>query len=316
MADFLVTENSLGYTKKAFVEELINLRKGDDKIVLLTTDVARSTYAIKFEEIFPESFFNLGIQEQNAVGVASGMTRAGLSPYITMFSSFASKRALDFIFSNICYPDKKVVIVATHSGTSFGEAGPTHHSLEDVTIMRSLPNIAVVVPCDYNETLNAIKASYTYSHPMYIRINRGQDYNVYSNRDYGFEIGKGVTLTQGEDVAIIANGSCVKEGLMAYEELKKEGIVAEVINMHTVCPIDKQCIIKASRFKKIVTCEDGRNTGLGGSVAEVLSDNGIGAKTVRLGVKGISPVGRHRELLKHNQVDKDAIIKAVKSILW
>lgn len=307
--------NRSQYTTRAFSRELISLREKDDKIVLLCPDVARSTDSIEFMEKFPMSFFNMGISEQNAIGAAAGMARGGLKPYVAMFSSFASKRALDFLFADICYPNKKVVVVATHSGTSFGEAGPTHHSLSDISITKTLPNLVTVVPCDYIETKKAIEWSIKIDKPMYIRINRGEDFDVYGDPNYNFEIGKAVTLKEGKDVAVIACGSCVKESLFAAYALQKEGISVKVVNMHTISPIDKEAIIESAKTKKIITVEDGRNSGLGGSVAEVILDNNLDTRLVRLGVSGISAIGSHKELMKQNGVDKEGVIRAIKGIL-
>ncbi len=298
----------------AVAEELIKMAKSDENIYAVTADVAHSTDFELIRKELPTRFINVGIAEQNAIALSSGLARVGLKPYVAMFSSFASKRALDFIFADVCYPSLPVTIVATHGGTSFGEAGATHHALSDITIMRSLPNIAVVVPCDACEARKAVKATENYGKPVYLRINRGEE-EIVAKEESAFEIGKADLLKEGKDVAIIACGSCVGESLLAAKSLENKGINARVINMHTIKPIDEKCVVEAAKLGVVMTVEDGRNTGLGGAVSEVITDNGIACKTLRLGIDGICKVGMHKDIMHYYGIDSFGIEKAVEKLL-
>lgn len=298
---------------RAVAEEIIKEAKIDSDIYAITADVAHSTDFELIRSEMPERFINIGIAEQNAVAVASGLARTGIKPFVAMFSSFASKRALDFIFADVCYPDLPVRIVATHGGTSFGEAGPTHHALSDITIMRSLPNIITVVPCDAIEAKKAVRKSLETEKPMYLRINRGEE-EVITDEKTPFEIGKANVLRTGDDIAIIACGSCVREGVKAAEILEKEGIKAAVINMHTIKPLDEEAVRNAAKCGKIITVEDGRSSGLGGAVAEVIADSGIACKTKRLGIEGIAKVGNHEDIMRCYGIDNVGIAKAVRAL--
>lgn len=300
---------------RAVAEEIIREAKSDSDIYAITADVAHSTDFEMIRREMPERFINVGIAEQNAVAVASGLARTGIKPFVAMFSSFASKRALDFIFADVCYPDLPVKIVATHGGTSFGEAGPTHHALSDITIMRSLPNIITVVPCDAIEAKKAVRKSLATEKPMYLRINRGEE-EVITDENTPFVIGKANVLESGDDIAIIACGSCVREALKASKTLKKEGVKAAVINMHTIKPLDEEAVRNAAKYGKIITVEDGRSSGLGGAVAEVIADSGIACKTKRLGIDCVAKVGNHEDIMHCYGIDHDGIVKAARALLY
>ena len=294
------------------VEALINLAKKDDKIIVLTADVAHSTEVIRFKEVFPDRFINVGIAEQNLIAVASGLARVGFKPYVALFSSFASKRALDFIFADVCYPDLPITILATHGGTSFGEAGPTHHALCDITIIKSLPNIKVIVPADAKQAEKVIINTKDYNHPLYVRLNRGCDYLL--EKESEFEMNKADILKEGKDGYILANGSCVHESVMASKTLLESGLDYGVINVHTLPDIDVNCIKKAAKTGKIITVEEGRTYGLGSSVATVLAKMGIAVSFEMLGIDGISPIGSHEELIKTNGVGRDKIVEVAKRL--
>ena len=299
---------------KAVANEIIRLAKANPDVYAITADVAHSTDFELIRQALPERFFNVGIAEQNAVAFSSGLAREGIKPYVAMFSSFASKRALDFVFADVCYPSLPVTIVATHGGTSFGEAGPTHHALSDITILRSMPNMTVVVPCDAKEAEKAIRASYGFGAPLYVRINRGDDY-VITNDGSPFTIGKAELLKDGSDISLIACGSCVAESLLAADMLEKNGIKAKVINMHTIKPLDKDTVISAAKTGIMITVEDGRNTGLGGAVAEVLADNGLPCKLKRLGIDGICKVGAHKDVMRYYGIDAKGIFETAEELL-
>lgn len=294
------------------VEALIEMAKADDKIIVLTADVAHSTEVIRFQEVFPDRFINVGIEEQNLIAVASGLARVGFKPYVAVFSSFASKRALDFIFADVCYPDLPITVLATHGGASFGEAGPTHHALSDVAIIKSLPNIKVIVPSDANEAKKVVYATKNYNHPLYIRLNRGSDFVL--GKESEFEIGKANVLKEGNNGYILANGSCVYEALKASEILENEHLNFGVINIHTLPEIDEAIIKKAAKTGKIITVEEGRTSGLGESVAAVLAKEGSSVSFKMLGINGISPIGSHEELIKFNGVGRDKIVEVAKNL--
>ncbi len=202
-------------TAEVYAQMLTDIAKDDPRIVVLTTDLAKSTKIGVFSETFPERFYNFGIAEQNMYGVAAGMAKCGLVPFTSAFAVFNSMRALDQVHTDICYQNLNVKMIASHAGTSFGQAGSTHHAVEDIAIMRSMANLTVIVPADGIETANAVKACVEMDGPVYIRINRGFDQVLYDNMDYGYEIGKAVKLHEGTDLCIIACGCASFQALQA-----------------------------------------------------------------------------------------------------
>ena len=257
---------------------LTELGEKHKDIVALTADLAKSTKIGKFNEVFPERFFNVGIAEQNLFGVAAGMAKAGLLPVVSTMATFASMRAAEQVRTDICYQNLNVKIIATHAGVSFGAAGSTHHCLEDLSIMRAFPNMTVIVPADGIETANAVRAAIEeHQGPVYIRIGRGFEPPYYETDDYGFEIGKAVKLREGTDITIIATGVTVLQAVEAADFLKEnDGISVEVINMHTIKPIDRQAVLDAvNNSRRILTVEEHNIMGgLGSAVAEVIVESG------------------------------------------
>jgi transketolase len=233
--NYTVVDSKKLATAEIYGKTMVELGQKDNRVVALTADLAGSTKIGDFKEKFPERFFNVGIAEQNLFGIAAGMAKAGLIPFISTFSVFASMRATDQLHTDICYQNANVKIIGSHSGTSYGQAGSTHHAIEDIAVVRSLANLKVIVPADGYETANAVRAAYAMDGPVYIRINRGFDMTVYENEDYGFEFGKGITMYEGDDLTIIANGSCVFQAIQAARILENDyGIGARVINLHTI----------------------------------------------------------------------------------
>ena len=255
----------------------------------------------------------MGIAEQNLFGVAAGMAKAGLIPFASTFSVFASMRATDQLHTDICYQNVNVKIIGTHGGTSFGQAGSTHHAIEDIAMVRSLVNLKVIVPADGYETANAVRAAYETEGPVYIRINRGFDQTVYTNEHYGFQLGKGVLMAEGDDVAIIANGSCVFQAVQAARALEHDyGIHARVINLHTIKPIDREIILQAvEETRRIITVEDHTVIGgLGTAVGEVILDSGHACAFKKLGLNDhFSAIGFHEDLMSINGIDTENIVK-------
>lgn len=251
-------------------------------------------------------------------GIAAGMAKCGLIPFTSAFAIFNSCRALDQVHSDICYQNLNVKMIGSHAGTSFGQAGTTHHSTEDIAIMRSLANLTVLVPCDGLETANAVQAAVAHDGPVYIRINRGFDQIVNQTMDYGFEIGKAVQLAEGSDATIIACGSAVFSAVQAAGELKAKGIHVRVLNMHTIKPIDKEAIVKAVHdTRRIITAEDHTIIGgLGGAVAEVIAEAGLGCAFRRLGLQDkFSPIGYHEDLMSYHAIDANGIEQSVLDLL-
>ncbi len=305
-------------TAEVYAKMLCDLAEKDPRIVVLTSDLAKSTKIGAFQERFPERFFNVGIAEQNMFGIAAGMALTGLVPFTSSFAIFTACRALDQVHTDICYPKANVKMIASHAGTSFGQAGTTHHSTEDVAIVRSLANLTVVVPADGLETANAVQAAVEMDGPVYIRINRGFDQVLYEDMNYGFELGKAVQLHDGTDLTIIAMGSAVFQAVQAAKELASRGVSARVLNIHTVKPIDRAAIIEAVHdTRRIITAEDHTVIGgLAGAVAEVIAESGKGCAFKRLGLQdAFSPIGYHEDLMAHHKIDVNGIVEAAEELL-
>ncbi len=311
--NYTVMDSKKLATAEIFGKTLVELGEKDKRVVALTADLAGSTKIGDFKEKFPDRFFNVGIAEQNLFGIAAGMAKAGLIPFASTFSVFASMRATDQLHTDICYQNANVKIIGTHSGTSYGQAGSTHHAIEDIAMVRSLANLKVIVPADGFETANAVRAAYAIDGPVYIRINRGFDMNVYKDENYGFEFGKGVLMNDGNDVTVIANGCCVFQAVQAAKILESDyGIHARVINIHTIKPIDRDIILKAAEeTRRIITVEDHTILGgLGTAVGEVVLDSGRACAFKKLGLNDrFSAIGFHEDLLHMNGVDTDGIVK-------
>lgn len=300
-------------------EVICELGEEHPDVVALTADLATSTKIGAFGEKFPERFFNVGIAEQNMIGVAAGLAKGGFVPFTSTFAIFASTRALDQVHADVCYQNLNVKMLGTHAGLSFGQAGSTHHSTEDIAIMRTMANLTVVVPADGIETAMAIRAAYATPGPFYIRINRGFDQVVYSDENYGFQIGKAVKLHDGTDITVIANGSCVNEALQAARLLEREdGLKVRVLDMHTVKPLDKEAVLAAiGETRRIVTVEDGTILGgLGSAVAEVIAGSGKGCAFERLGVPDcFCKIGLHEDLMSMYGIDTNGIMAKVREIM-
>lgn len=260
-------------TREAYGEALKKLAANNPDVVVLDADLSGSTKTAEFKKVSPERFFNVGIAEQNLIGTAAGMSLAGKIPFASSFAMFAAGRAFEIIRNTVAYPFLNVKIAATHAGLTVGEDGASHQAIEDISLMRSIPNMTVINPADCIEAEQAVLKAAEYVGPVYIRLGRMAVEDVYDS-SYQFEIGKGVELKNGSDVTIIATGIMVQKALKAAESLKAQGIDARVINIHTIKPIDKEIIIKAAKeTRAIVTAEEHSIIGgLGSAVLEVLSD--------------------------------------------
>lgn len=260
-------------TREAYGEALKKLAANNPDVVVLDADLSGSTKTAEFKKVSPERFFNVGIAEQNLIGTAAGMSLAGKIPFASSFAMFAAGRAFEIIRNTVAYPFLNVKIAATHAGLTVGEDGASHQAIEDISLMRSIPNMTVINPADCIEAEQAVLKAAEYVGPVYIRLGRMAVEDVYDS-SYQFEIGKGVELKNGSDVTIIATGIMVQKALKAAESLKAQGIDARVINIHTIKPIDREIIIKAAKeTRAIVTAEEHSIIGgLGSAVLEVLSD--------------------------------------------
>ena len=261
-------------TREAYGKALVKLGKINDDVVVLDADLSKSTKTNDFLKAYPNRFFNMGIAEQNLVGAACGFATAGKIPFASTFAMFATGRAFEVIRNSVCYPKLNVKICATHAGITVGEDGGSHQGVEDISLMRSIPNMTVVVPADGIEAEKMIFAAAEFNGPMYVRLGRSAVPTIFEE-DYNFEIGKGVVLRDGNDVTIIACGIMVNEALIAADILKEENINARVINISTIKPIDTELIIKAAKeTKAIVTAEEHSIIGgLGSAVSEVVCEN-------------------------------------------
>ncbi|WP_411678944.1 transketolase family protein [Clostridium thailandense] len=301
-------------TREAYGKALAKLGQENEKIVVLDADLSKSTKTADFKKVCPERFINMGIAEGNMMTVAAGMAACGKIPFASTFAVFASGRAFEQIRNSICYPKLNVKICATHAGITVGEDGASHQSVEDIALMRSLPNMTVISPSDGVEAEAVIKAIAEYQGPCYVRLGRSGVPVINDNPEYKFEIGKAITLREGKEATIIATGIMVDAALEAYNTLSEEGIKVKVINIHTIKPIDKEAIIKAARETGVVITAEEHSIigGLGSAVCEVLSENQP-TPVVRVGIKDtFGESGKPAELLKAYGLTAEDIVKAVK----
>jgi len=304
-------------TRDAYGKKLKALGAVDTRIVVLDADLSKSTKTCDFAANTPERFFDMGIAEQNMMGVAAGLAASGKIPFASTFAMFAAGRAFEIIRNSICYPKLNVKICATHAGITVGEDGASHQAIEDISLMRSIPNMVVLNPSDGVSTEAAIEAARDYYGPVYVRLGRLAVPEIYDAATFKFEIGKGVTLHEGSDLTFIATGLMVNEAMIAADVLRQEGHSIRVIDMHTIKPIDSELIIKAAKeTKAIITCEEHSIIGgLGSAVAEVLSENHP-AILRRVGVKDtFGESGKPEDLMKKYGLTADAILKVARELI-
>lgn len=302
-------------TRDAYGKALLQVGKDHKNVVVLDADLSKSTKTNVFAKEFPDRFFDMGIAEQNMMGTAAGLATTGKVVFASTFAVFATARVLDQVRNSIAYPKLNVKIAATHSGLTVGEDGGSHQAIEDIAIMRAIPNLTVIVPADAEETRQVIEAAVAHDGPMYIRLGRPNVPVIY-DENYKFEIGKGHKLRSGKDVTIIATGIMTGLALEAADMLATEGITARVINMASIKPIDKDIIIEAARETAgIVTAEEHSIIGgLGGAVAEVLAEN-YPAKMKRVGVQDtFGESGTPDALLEKYGLTAQAIAQAAREI--
>ena len=304
--------NNKKATRQSYGEALAILGEKNENIIVLDADLSGATKTNIFAKKFPNRFFNIGIAEQDMMGTAAGLATCGNIPYVSTFAMFAAGRAYDQIRNSICYPNLNVKICATHCGITVGEDGATHQMLEDISLMRTLPNMTVMSTSDDIQTKWAIEEISKIKGPVYLRLCRLATPILYED-DSKFEIGKGVQIGDGTEATVIATGVTVSEAIRARELLAEKGTDIRVIDIHTIKPIDKDIIIKAAKeTKKIITIEDHNIIGgLGSAVCEVLSEE-YPTKVKRIGIKDtFGKSGRAEELMKYFKITSDEIINNI-----
>ena len=303
-------------TRDAFGEVLVELGERYENLVVLTADLAESTRTYKFANRFPNRFFNIGIAEQNMMGIAAGLASCGKIVVASSFAIFASGRAWEQVRYSICHSYLNVKIVATHGGISVGEDGSSHQAAEDISLMRTIPGMRVLVPADAVETKKAVEVAVETEGPFYIRLGRPKVPLIFED-ELPFQLGKGYKLTEGSDVTIFACGIMLSQALEAEKNLRKEGIRSQVINMSTIKPIDRQIIIEAAKTTgAIVTAEEHQVIGgLGSAVSEVLSEN-IPTPLERVGLRDqFGESGKPQKLFEKYGLTAGHIEEAVKKVL-
>ncbi len=303
-------------TRNAYGEELARLIQKDSNIVVLDADLTKSTKTIEAKKACEERHFNAGIAECNMMGMAAGLAASGKTVFASSFAIFAAGRAFEIIRNSICYPKLNVKVCATHAGLSVGEDGASHQSVEDVAIMRSIPNMQVYVPCDQYETKAIIRHVAKEKGPCYVRLGRGKAEDVY-REDTDFKIGRVTDLTEGKDVCLFAMGLMVQEALQAKELLKKEEIDAEVVNVSCIKPIDEQGIIDSVKGHKLAFALEEHSVigGLYSAVAEVLIKT-TGTRLLPIGVNDtFGESGKAKDVLEKYGLTAEHIVSAVKEEL-
>jgi transketolase len=303
-------------TRDAYGEVLAELGAENSQIVVLDADLSGSTKTAVFGKKFPERFFNMGIAEANMVGTAAGLAAAGKIPFLSTFAVFASGRAWEQVRQSLAYPKANVKVVATHGGVTVGEDGGSHQSVEDIAIMRAIPNMTVIVPADGIETKSAIRAVAGYNGPVYVRLGRNKVPTVFPE-DYQFKIGKGCELCPGSDLTFVTTGLMTAAAVKASETLKGEGVSARVVHIGTIKPLDGDILVKAAQETGlIITAEEHSIVGgLGGAVAELLSEK-CPTTVHRVGVKDrFGTSGKAEELLKYFGLTAEDLVVAAREAL-
>jgi transketolase len=304
-------------TRDGFGQGLVETATQNQDIVGLCADLTESTRMNWFSETFPDRFFQMGVAEENMIGVAAGLALGGKISVAASYSVFSPGNSLGPIRSSVCYSDLPVIIVGGHAGLTTGPDGATHQALEDLAIMRALPNMTVVVPADMQEAKKAIKALIEQKKPGYIRTSRFPTLDI-TTEETPFEIGRAIQLTEGDQITLIATGTMVEQALLAANSIQEEGVSVRVVNMHTIKPIDQEIIIKAAQeTKAIITVEEHQVAGgLGSAVAEVLATLGQGAPLKIMGMQdSFGESGDAEELLEKYGLSANHIRSTIKTVL-
>ena len=304
-------------TRVSYGETLVELAAEHDDFVVLDADLAASTQTGRMKDAYPDRFFDVGIAEQNLMGVAAGIATTGRTAFVSSFAMFAAGRTYDQVRNSIAYPHLNVKICASHAGVSVGEDGATHQCNEDIALMRVIPGMTVVVPCDDVEARAAVRAAYELDGPVYMRLGRLAVPVVNDEKDFSFTLGKGIVMREGTDVTIVACGLMVQAALEAADALAERGVSAEVIDMHTIKPIDADLIVEsASKTGRVVTCEEHSVIGgLGSAVCDVLAER-CPVPVRKVGVNDVFGVsGPATDLLHLYGLDAEGVIAAVDGLL-
>lgn len=302
--------------RKAFGKTLAEIGELNEKIIVMDADLACSTQTKIFADKFPDRFFDCGIAEQNMLATAAGLASEGKIPFVASFAVFVTGRTYDQIRNGICYPNFNVKIVGTHGGVTVGEDGATHQALEDISLMRGLPHMTVIVPADCKECQEAIKYAALHEGPTYIRIPRSNVPDIF-DENYSFNIHKAVVVEEGTDVSVFTNGETLAEVLLAAEELKKDNISLEVINVPVVKPLDFQTVIESVKKTKFAITVENHSIvgGLGSAICETLADK-LPSKVYRIGVNDeFGQSGKAEELIEYYGLDSKTLAKRIRAII-
>ncbi|MDO5759847.1 MAG: transketolase family protein [Bacteroidota bacterium] len=303
-------------TRSGFGEGLVVAGKENPNVVALCADLSPSVRMDLFQKEFPERFIEVGIAESNMISIASGMALSGKVPFVGSFAAFSTGRTYDQIRQSVAYSDTNVKIAGSHAGLTLGEDGATHQILEDIGLMKMLPNMVVINPCDFTQAKQATIAAAKFSGPVYIRYGRPK-VPVFLTEDTPFEIGKALLLNEGKDVSIFATGHLVWQAILAAQELEKEGIQAEIINIHTIKPLDNEAVLNSVRKTGcVVTCEEHEyNGGLGDSIAQLLARN-LPSPMEYVGVDDkFGESGKPMQLMEKYGLDAKNIVLATKKVI-
>ena len=304
-------------TRESYGNALVELGREHDDLIVLDADLAGATKTATFKKEFPQRHIDCGIAESNMMGIAAGLAACGKVPFASTFAMFAAGRAYEQVRNSIGYPHLNVKIGATHAGIPVGEDGATHQCNEDIALMRTIPGMTVICPSDDIEARAAVRAAYEYVGPVYLRFGRLAVPVINDRPDYKFEMGKGITLRDGKDVTIIATGLCVSEALTAADMLKADGIDAQVINIHTIKPLDEELVLAAAaKTGRVVTCEEHSVIGgLGSAVCDVLSEK-LPTRVMKIGINDtFGESGPAKELIVKYGIDGASIAAKVKAFM-
>ena len=304
-------------TRDSYGNTLLELGRQYKNIVVLDADLSGATKTSVFKKEFPERFINAGIAECNMIGVAAGLSTLGFVPFASSFAMFAAGRAFEIIRNSVGYPHLNVKIGATHAGISVGEDGATHQCNEDIALMRSIPGMLILNPSDDIEAKAATRAAFLHDGPVYLRFGRLAVPVINDSPDYEFQIGRGIKLNVGDKITIIASGLCVNEALSATRELEKDGISVDLINIHTIKPLDKNIVLESAKKTGLVVTVEEHSIigGLGSAVCELLSDL-LPTRTIRIGINDtFGESGPAKELIAKYGLNADSIYKKVKTII-
>lgn len=304
-------------TRDSYGNTLVELGKEHEDLYVLDADLAEATKTSIFKKVFPERHIDCGIAESNMIGIAAGLAATGKVPFVSSFAMFAAGRAFEQVRNSVGYPKLNVKIGATHAGISVGEDGATHQCNEDIALMRTIPEMVVINPADDIEAKAAVKAAYEHKGPVYLRFGRLAVPVINDSSNYKFEIGKGIILKEGTDLTIIATGLCVSEALEAAKKLEDDGINAEVINIHTIKPLDEDLVVNsAKKTGKVVTVEEHSIIGgLGSAVCDTLSAK-LPTKVFKIGINDVfGESGPALELIHKYGLDAEGIYTKIKEII-